>query len=143
VWNDAGGASFIPQSASPGDATPELSTDNISVVAETIGQLLGVPVVSPNPFTPNGDSVNDAVVFTFGLYLVTEPVEVRVEIHDLSGRRVRLLGPLQSSAGQVRLAWDGTSDSGAPVPPGIYLYRLFAQDDQGAGDRTGTLAVAY
>ncbi|MFH1568792.1 MAG: hypothetical protein ABIL09_12410, partial [Gemmatimonadota bacterium] len=47
VWNDAGGASFIPQSASPGDATPELSTDNISVVAETIGQLLGVPVVSP------------------------------------------------------------------------------------------------
>ncbi|MFH1567487.1 MAG: gliding motility-associated C-terminal domain-containing protein [Gemmatimonadota bacterium] len=142
VWSDAAGDSFIPQPTVPGDASPELSTDDISVVADEIRQLLGAPAVTPNPFSPNRDGVNDAVVFTFGLFLVTEPVEVRLEIFDLSGRPVRILSDYRP-ASQVRLTWDGTDGTGNLVPPGLYLYRLCAMDDHGTGDRLGTVAVAY
>jgi hypothetical protein len=45
----------------------------------------------------------------------------RLEVLDVSGRRVRalLVGPV--SRGATRLYWDGTDASGRRVPPGAYL----------------------
>ncbi|MFH1566660.1 MAG: FlgD immunoglobulin-like domain containing protein [Gemmatimonadota bacterium] len=143
VWNDGSGASFIPQPAVAGDASPELSTDNIGVVAEAIAQLVSAPQVTPNPFSPNGDLVNDEVAFSFGLYLVTQPVQVKVDIFDLSGRPVRALGPEERAAGQVRLVWNGQDNNGNLVPPGVYLYRLAVEDDENSKEHIGTVAVAY
>ena len=143
VWNDLRGADQIHQPATPGDATPELSTDDISVVAEVIEQLVGQPVVTPATLTPNGDTVNDEVEFSFGLFLVTAPVEVKVEIFDLSGEVVRTLGPEEHAAGQVRLTWDGADDQGQLVLPGVYMYRLKVEDDEDSNEHLGTVAVAY
>ena len=50
VWNDA--EKGIPQPTEPGDASPELSTDVFTVVAENLGDLINRPLVEPNPFTP-------------------------------------------------------------------------------------------
>ena len=92
VWNDVvvgAGGDFIPQPVSPGDATDQLSTDGYTVVVDEISQLLSDVVVEPNPFSPNQDGENDSAFITFDLFLVTDAIGIRVEIHDLSGRLVR------------------------------------------------------
>ena len=68
VWNDAEeGGQVIPQPTEPGDASPELSTDAFTVVAESLGGLINRPLVAPNPFTPNGDGINDEALITVEL----------------------------------------------------------------------------
>jgi immune inhibitor A len=48
-------------------------------------------------------------------------VDERLEIYDVRGRRVALVGvPLGSS----RLDWDGRAQDGRPVPAGVYFARL-------------------
>ncbi len=51
------------------------------------------------------------------------PGEVTIDVFDVSGRRVRRLGPGWRDAGGSDLAWDGRDDAGAPVAAGVYLAR--------------------
>ncbi|MBT3343152.1 MAG: hypothetical protein HN404_09135 [Gemmatimonadetes bacterium] len=146
VWNDVGvaaGGTFIPQPTRPGDATGELSTDGYTVVVDEITHLMSDVTVEPNPFSPNRDGENDSAFITFDLFLVTEAIDIRVEIHDLSGRAIRSLEAPTGVAGRIPIEWDGTDNEGNLVPPGIYLYRLTAADDDEVSDRTGTIAVVY
>ena len=141
VWNDA--EKGIPQPTDPGDASPELSTDVFTVVAENLGDLINRPLVEPNPFTPNGDGINDEALITVDLFLVSEPIELTVDLYDLSGRRVRSLGHGRHGAGVVELRWDGRDDRGGILPPGIYLYRVRADADDKLKRQTGILAMLY
>lgn len=50
---------------------------------------------------------------------------VTLEMFDLQGRRVRELSGAFPSGSHV-LEWDQRDDSGTPVAPGVYLYRLSA-----------------
>ncbi len=47
-----------------------------------------------------------------------------LDIYDLSGRRVRRLVDGLGEKGHHRVRWDGTDDSGAMVPSGIFICRL-------------------
>ena len=144
VWNDAEeGGQVIPQPTEPGDASPELSTDAFTVVAESLGGLINKPLVAPNPFTPNGDGINDEALITVELFLVSEPIELTVDLYDLSGRRVRSLGHGRHGAGVVELRWDGRDDRGWILPPGIYLYHITADADDKLKRQTGILAMLY
>jgi VCBS repeat-containing protein len=49
---------------------------------------------------------------------------VLLEVFDVAGRRVRHLSRRLSGAGPTRLTWDGRSDRGAAVAPGIYFARV-------------------
>ncbi|MEO5619240.1 MAG: FlgD immunoglobulin-like domain containing protein [Candidatus Eisenbacteria bacterium] len=49
--------------------------------------------------------------------------EVRVSVHDLSGRRIATLLDGRFEAGQRDLRWSGRDDSGAEVRDGIYFVR--------------------
>lgn len=68
----------------------------------------------PNPFAAR-------TTIRFGLPLAG-PVALRV--FDLNGALVRTLldGPAEAGPGEV--AWDGRDAGGAPVPTGVYFYRL-------------------
>jgi hypothetical protein len=59
---------------------------------------------------------------------------VRVEIIDVSGRRIRMLADASLAAGAHVLAWDGTSDQRRRVPAGVYFAR--GQFDSGEATRT-------
>ena len=48
---------------------------------------------------------------------------VRVEVFDVTGRRVRLLARSDFAAGLVDLAFDLRDDAGARLPRGVYLVR--------------------
>jgi len=71
--------------------------------------------VGPNPFTPNGDDVNDLVEFDVREFGLSQPT---VEIYTFEGRLIRSLSDVSSG----KIEWDGTDDSGERQPPGVYLY---------------------
>jgi hypothetical protein len=70
----------------------------------------------PNPFNP----------VTTIEYSVPRRAQVTIEIFNILGRRVRTLVNENKSAGQYRIEWKGTDDSGNPVSTGVYLYRFQA-----------------
>lgn len=65
------------------------------------------------------------------------PADVSVTVYDLSGRAVRRLHSGQLAAGRHVLAWDGADASGAPVPSGLYVFRV----SSGGDVRTASLCV--
>ena len=104
---------------------------------------MGVRSVGPNPFTPNGDGVNDRVEFAVDVFLITQQTTVTVEIFALSGERVQVLEMQALRAGLARVSWDGRDDGGELVVPGVYAYRVAADSDVGSQERVGVVAVAY
>ena len=55
---------------------------------------------------------------------------VRLTIFDAAGRRVREVASVVYPAGRYRMSWDGRSQSGRAVAPGIYFARITAGDSQ-------------
>jgi hypothetical protein len=49
---------------------------------------------------------------------------VRLEVHDLLGNRLRVLDAGRLGPGAHEIVWDGRSESGVPVAAGVYLYRI-------------------
>jgi hypothetical protein len=68
----------------------------------------------PNPFNPR----------TTIRFELPRSGELRLEVFDLRGRRVRTLARGPRSAGYHEVVWDGTDARGAPVASGVYLYEL-------------------
>lgn len=50
--------------------------------------------------------------------------DVRLEIVDVLGRRIRILAAGPRSGGRHEVSWDGRSDAGFEVPSAIYIYTL-------------------
>lgn len=81
---------------------------------EAIRHDLSAPV--PNPFNPRT---------TVDFALASE-THVRLDIHDVRGRRVRTLVDEVRPAGQHSLVWSGRGDDGHAVASGVYYLRLTA-----------------
>ena len=145
VWNDrlATREATIPQLVRDGDAVQRVATDATLVVVDDIQAHRLQIQAAPNPFTPNGDGINDAIEFAFDLFLVLDQVEVAVEILDLSGRRMHRLGPVSRTAGQTKLKWNGRDAAGHLLAPGLYLYRLQVAVDQTSTEALGVLSLVY
>lgn len=69
---------------------------------------------APNPFNPS----------TTVRFEIAGGGDIRLEIFDMGGRRVRTLAGGAVSAGQHTTTWDGTDDTGRPLSSGVYLVRL-------------------
>jgi hypothetical protein len=52
----------------------------------------------------------------------------RVDLYDVSGRRVRRLAASRPSRGRAELEWDGRDESGRPVSAGAYFARLYGSN---------------
>jgi len=142
-------AEGVKQLIGAGNATLEFPGNALGVRTEGLGaKLLTEVEVLPNPFTPNGDEVNDKVRFVFQIHEVSTPRQLQVNIFDLSGRLVRRLENQEAMRGLVGdrpgdPRWDGTDAAGDLVAPGLYLYQVSLETDEGAEEATGTIAVAY
>jgi len=78
----------------------------------------------PNPFNPSTTIRFDLPATSAGFY------EVRMDVYDIRGSRVRTLLNGKFAPGSYALEWDGAGERGNPVPSGIYIYSLRANDQQ-------------
>jgi len=133
----------LKQRIEPGNATFRYGGDVLSVRTRVGGNLLVSVKASPNPFTPNGDGLNDELSLTFKVREVVTQRALCVEIYDLSGRRIRTLIARTATTGAHEFTWDGRDDSGRKVSPGVYLYRISLDADKRKEENLGSIAVAY
>ena len=72
----------------------------------------------PNPF-------RSTTSISFAL---EEPGHVRVTVLDIRGRRVRTLLDGTQPAGSRSVHWNGSTDGGKPVSPGVYFMKVQVRD---------------
>ena len=143
VWND-NRLGNLAQSATPGNAADRLPLDQVRVTVIGADKALEVRNIGPNPFTPNGDAINDFVEFNVDVFLLIDEVTAELTIFDLSGRMVAQVAPSNVTAGELKLSWDGKGIDGALVSPGVYIYRLSIDSDTDKKKAvTGSIGVVY
>jgi hypothetical protein len=80
----------------------------------------------PNPFSPDGDGVDDEVAFQYQLPF--PHAKVTIEIYDLAGRLIACPARNILSSSQGVVYWDGESEYGDKARIGMYIVRCTATD---------------
>ncbi len=85
-------------------------------------------MVLPNPFTPDGNDINDIAMFTYP-NMMSETATIIV--FDMDNVEVwRSDAPVQLRFDEaVGRLWNGADTNGQPVEPGLYLYLIIVQDE--------------
>jgi gliding motility-associated-like protein len=135
--------SRLKQQVEPGNATFRYAGDGLSVRTVVGGDLLVFVETSPNPFTPNGDGINDELSLSFKVREVAVQRSIQMKIYDLSGQLVRELTDEAAKTGAYLKTWDGRDDREERVSPGIYIYRISLEADERREEKVGTIAVVY
>ena len=133
----------LPLLTEGGDATSAIETDNLLVRVSLGSTIVGPLSLSTPVLSPNGDGVNDQMKITYTVQHLVTPSQVTIDVHDLSGRRLRRLVTALATSGQYIVDWDGRADNGALVPPGAYLIAVEVGSDQGSRRRLRHAAVIY
>ena len=97
-----------------------------------------------NPFTPNGDGINDAVKFVFPVFKMPGQASLILEVYALDGSLVhRRAQPVAHAAGVQEVSWDGRDRDGVLLPPGLYICRVGPEvDAESIGESTVATVVA-
>ncbi len=102
----------------------------------TGGALIRAVEVTPL-VTPNGDGINDEAQIRFSVAKV-ESTLPEVTVHDLSGRRLRVVAAVDGGH-----SWDGRDEGGNLLPPGSYVCRISLPADVGEQAAYRIINVAY
>jgi hypothetical protein len=87
-------------------------TDPISIPALSLSLYQNCP----NPFNPSTEI----------RYSLPEKCRVRLEVYDISGRRMASLVDGVQASGSHPVVWNGVDERGSSVASGVYFYRLTA-----------------
>ena len=142
---EAGRLLTVRQSAREEDVDPvSLGGSLVVRVRDEEGELslLRNVETSCEIFTPNGDGVNDVFRVFYVLLKLTRPVAAEVQIYNLQGRRMQNLAIGPVASGLQSHIWDGRDAEGRLVLPGLYIWRLCVDTDNGVVERRGVVGVA-
>jgi len=111
-----------------------------------VSDIISKAQARPKVFTPNGDRKNDYTVFEFRL--AKAETKIKIKIFDTAGNLVKKLydgklTPRDYIGDNDPGRWDGKNDDNSLVPPGIYIYQIQADTDDGLKVESGTVVVAY
>ena len=109
---------------------PTDAGEGLTVLTPVAGGLVGDMEVVANPFTPNGDGINDAVKFVFPVFKMPGQASLILEVYALDGSLVhRRAQPVAHAAGVQEVSWDGRDRDGVLLPPGLYICRVGPEVD--------------
>lgn len=130
--------------------------ENWSVITTGVPPRLIIDFkVDPNPFTPNGDGLNDQAQITFFLANIAEPKnlvggevrKLKILVYDLQGRLVKEIYNSQSGAAafiaQNAFSWDGKDQTGKTVKPGPYILQVVVEADAKTEQAAKVITVVY
>jgi len=144
--SEGGAAADKPwQRVEAGDAARMVASNTLSIGLPLGAAVLDQVQLTPNPFSPNGDGVNDAVRIGFSVFKISADRAVQVSVYTLDGRRVWERSQMIAS-GEESVEWPGVDMTSAPVPPGLYLCTVALDvdsEDQGGTTIAKVVAVAY
>jgi pectate lyase len=104
--------------------------DDLGYVADVIAAIFGTASSEgrkiPKEYAarPNPASAGTTVA-----YALAEEADVRFEVYDGEGRRVRTVFDGRQGPGSYSLAWDGRDERGERVASGVYFLRVVAGDE--------------
>lgn len=109
---------LVPSSSEPGTVR--------DFVLQTIGYYTSLkkPSVAPTAFALLNNYPNPFNASTIINYALPEATDIKLEIFNVLGQRIRVLVNEHQSTGHKRAVWDGKDDKGTDVSSGIYFYRL-------------------
>jgi len=134
----------------------ELGSDTV-IVSSLLKSILTNVKAVPKVFTPNNDGKNDFTVIEFTLAKVETNVMIKMfntsgslvttvtdevlgnRAYFISEKSAQTIGEAKTLPGY----WDGKDEDGDLVPPGIYIYQVIADTDDGDVIEGGTVVVAY
>ncbi len=136
---------------------PEFSwlVTTTSVKSEVLSNVRAMP----KAFTPNNDGTNDFTVIEFTIANIRES-KVTVKIFNTDGalvakildkslppRDYRIPDSAKLGRGKEAVSqpgyWNGCDEDGDLLPPGIYIYQVIVETDDGDKVKSGTVAIAY
>ncbi len=100
----------------PNRADPTAVDDQISVIPDRF-EILGN---YPNPFNPS----------TTIEFSTTRTLEIKLEVFNVLGQKVKTLISGAYPAGVHQIVWDGTDNEGDEVATGVYFARLRGEESQ-------------
>ncbi len=99
-----------------------------SIFTKNINSNSAVSVI-PNPFSPDGDGLEDFTLIKYKLKVVF--AQMRVRVYDIKGRLVRTLSNNQLTSGEGTIIFNGLDDDNRKLRIGIYFLIIEAIDDRG------------
>ena len=127
------------QQVDPGDATALTPSTALSISVPLSNRVVQGFAIAPNPFTPNGDGINDQAHIGFALGNLNAERTIRVRIFDLAGQLV--WSGQRPGFGEQVFTWNGRGDDGQLVPPGSYLCKIDADVDAASASHTSEMRV--
>jgi hypothetical protein len=96
--------------------------------------------ISPNPFSPDGDGLEDYCIIHYNLPMPASMLNVR--IYDIKGRCIRMLANGEFAGAKGEIIWDGLDENRQRARIGVYIVYLEATDrSSGRVERAKTVAV--
>ena len=90
----------------------------LSVDNNTLPEVFALHNNYPNPFNP----------ITNIRYDVPELSDVKIDIYNVAGSKIKTLVSKQHQPGRYKIQWNATNEQGAPVATGMYIYKIRAND---------------
>jgi hypothetical protein len=103
------------------DYSPETAVTVTGVWQGEGAELPRMTVIESN--YPNPFNSNTTIIYTVA-NLGPMPAEIKIDIYDIMGRKVRNLVNERKGVGIYRVVWDGKDDSGNGLPSGTYFARI-------------------
>lgn len=116
---ESGGRGYFRMSVDPG-ASPPIEIELISVAAVPQASDAHLPSLraAPSPFAAT----------TRFMFELASAGDVRIDVFDVAGRRVRQLVNGRFEAGSHEVDWDGLGEAGRSMGAGLFFVRLQAAD---------------
>jgi len=133
----------VRQPVDSGDATSSIQSNVTYITLPTNGALIEHFTLSNRFISPNGDGINDTVLISFDLLKMIKPRPIQLNIFDIAGNHITTIADVPAQAGNFNFTWDGRSNTGRLVKPGIYIIQFRITSDSGEQTLQRSVNLAY